>query len=273
MFSSISATSPVTYISVKDSTFFAIIYTDSVVFKTKIIDPSSLEVEYGKVGEQQLEISMDTFILGSLPHPQTVLVKKGDTLFSLDNDKKNAVFHIHLKDSLITRTSSYIEELKQFPPSEAVILSQPRSRFIDYKSFELELKAGKELHLLSKSYDFLYLSLLDSSNNQYFFEFDSELEDLYKGYSPGLKLSCTTVGFVSKILCVKDLFNSKVLLGQLFSCISDVQVQALQQIVYPIYIKENIAIVNIKNGDSCDLYQVRLHHGVIQVNWLGGVIE
>ncbi len=154
-----------------------------------------------------------------------------------------------------------------------IVFSQ--EKIVRYQDFELAYSNNSDLKIISNRFDLLFISLLDTTYKVQFFEYDAELKDLYKGYSHGLKLNKATVGFVARIQKIDEIFNSSLLTNKAFNCISDEETQKTvkQTINYPIYIKDNTAIVEILSGSSSDIYYFRLNDGVVQINWLGGVMD
>ena len=154
-----------------------------------------------------------------------------------------------------------------------IVVSQ--DKFIYYQDFKSDYNNNPNLEVLNYGYDLLYVLLLDTTNILHFYEYDSELEDLYNGYSFGLKFDESTVGFVAQISTIDELFKSNILMNKVFYCIMDIETQQVfrPKINYPIYIKENTAIVEIQMGETFDVYCIKLSERVIQINWLGGVME
>lgn len=154
-----------------------------------------------------------------------------------------------------------------------MVMSQ--TKFVQYQDFEIAFNEKPDLKSLSNDFDLLFVLLLDSSNRQEFFKYNQELVELYRGYSCGLQLNMSTVGFVTQITDIKDIFRSDSLMSKVFSCVFDLQTQKItkQIINFPIYLKHNTAIVEISTGNSSDVYYFRLHEGVVQINWLGGTID
>ena len=154
-----------------------------------------------------------------------------------------------------------------------MVLSQ--EKFVEYHDFEIAYHNNPDLNVLSKRFDLLYILLLDTTNKLPFFEYDLELKNLYKGYSSGLNLNESTVGFVTQINKIEEIFNSDRLINKVFNCIFDAEdIQTIKRkINYPVYIKNNTAIVEVLTDNGFDIYYFRLHDGVVQINWLGGVME
>ncbi len=151
-----------------------------------------------------------------------------------------------------------------------------QEKIIRYQDFELAYSNNSDLKIISNRFNLLFILLLDTTYKVQFFEYDAELKDLYKEYSCGLKLNESTVGFVAHIKKIDEIFSSSLLTNKAFNCISDAETQkiAKQRISYPIYIKDNMAIVEILSGSSfSDIYYFRLNDGVVQINWLSGEID
>jgi hypothetical protein len=149
-----------------------------------------------------------------------------------------------------------------------------QEKFVNYQEFELAYKETQNLNILSQKFDLLTLLLLDSSHKQKIFKFNSELEELYRHYSNGLSINESTVGFVTQTCDIENLLSSEVLINKFLSCICDiVTLQELTpKISYPIYVKNNTAVVEIIVNENSDIYFLRLNKGVLQINWLGGTI-
>ncbi len=154
-----------------------------------------------------------------------------------------------------------------------MVISQ--NKFIYYQDFELAYDKKKDLKLLGNDFDLLFILLLDSTNKEQFFKYDPELKDLYTDYSFGLKLNKSTVGFVTQVTEIKEIFTSEVLKNKVFSCINDTITQQIAKpmINYPIYLKQNTAIVEMLTGGASDVYYFKLEKGIVQINWLGGTME
>ena len=155
-----------------------------------------------------------------------------------------------------------------------IIMSQ--DRFIRYQDFELAYRNNPDLETLSKEFDLLFILLLDSSDKQQFFIFDSGLEELFNEYSNGLRLNESTLGFVTQITDIKKIFNSNLLINKIFNCVFDtitLREETKKEISYPVYLKNNTAIIEISTGNTSDIFYLRLCKGVVQINWLGGTIE
>ncbi|MBU2554265.1 MAG: hypothetical protein KKF98_07365 [Bacteroidetes bacterium] len=150
-----------------------------------------------------------------------------------------------------------------------------QEKFIRFQDFRVAYITNPNLNDLSKDYNLLFISLLDTACRKEIFEYDLELKDLYLEYSYGMQMNASTVGFVAHVQKLDDVFNSNRLISKVYHCILDtVTQQAInRKIGFPIYIKDNIAIVEVISDKSSDIYYFRLKDGVVQINWLGGVIE
>ena len=99
-----------------------------------------------------------------------------------------------------------------------------------------------------------------------------EFEELYREYSRSMTLNRKTVGFVTSFSKIKSIFNES---ERIFNCLFGFDDEAINnyKIDRPIYIEENNAIFEIISPTSSNLYYLRFYEGVVQINWLGGVIE
>ena len=150
-----------------------------------------------------------------------------------------------------------------------------QERIVSYQDFELAYSENSDLKIISKKFNLLFILLLDTAYKVPFFEYDEELKDFYIDYSYGLKWNDSTVGFVVHIKEIDELFSSKLFINKVLDCVTDSEDRKLitQRINYPIYKKDNTAIIEILSGGSSDIYYLKLHNGIVQINWLGGVIE
>lgn len=151
-----------------------------------------------------------------------------------------------------------------------VVVSQ--NNFVKYQDFELSYENDPDLHRLSKDFDLLFILLLDSSYSQGFFKYDPELEDSFNEYSHGMVLNRLTVGFATKHTDIKKIFDSK---SKIMNCLFDDRfIEGKHLINYPVYIKNDTAIAEITTNNSISgIYFFRLQSGIVQINWLGEIIE
>lgn len=145
-------------------------------------------------------------------------------------------------------------------------------RFVNNQDFELDFKQDPDLHKLEKEYDLLFVLLLDSSKQDQFYEHDPELEERFLGYSHGQNLNTSTVGFLTSDTGITQIFDAP---ERIMNCLFEDRSRGNMQhrISYPVYFNRNTAIVELVTTSSSDLYYIRLNKGVVQINWLGGIIE
>jgi hypothetical protein len=145
-------------------------------------------------------------------------------------------------------------------------------KFIDYQEFESAYQKNSSLDELSKDFDLLPVLLLDSAYKQRFFTFNPDLEDEFTGYSNGLRLNESTVSFFTRHTDIKKVFDSP---DKIFNCLRNEEdpIGMKQILAFPIYVKNNTAIVTILKNNGSDTYYFKLNEGVVQINWLGGILE
>ncbi len=87
-----------------------------------------------------------------------------------------------------------------------------------------------------------------------------------------MRLNKSTVGFFTRHTDIRKIFESP---DKIFNCLIDEASpnEVKQVFAFPIYVKNNAAIVTILKSNGSDTYFFRLHEGVVQINWLGGVME
>ncbi|NEN25326.1 hypothetical protein G3O08_17655 [Cryomorpha ignava] len=146
-----------------------------------------------------------------------------------------------------------------------------QNRFVSVADFNYYLP-GSDLGSLEREFDLLKILLLDSSKQALFFEYDPELKELFFEYSKSLQLSKKTFGFVTDLTNIKLIFEEP---GRIFNSVfsESVAFEYNYKIDQPIYINENKAIVEILSPTTSDIYYLRINEGVVQINWLGGVIK
>lgn len=159
--------------------------------------------------------------------------------------------------------------------SNISMMTFAQEKFVRYQDFEIAYSHNIDLNKISQQFNLLSLLLLDSSNQELFFEYDSTLKDRYKKYVYRLRSSDNAFGFIAHISKVDKIFTSNLLTNKFFDCISDTLTQDLskQQISYPIYIKDNTAVVKVKRDNSINVYILRFHEGLAQIYWLEETTE
>lgn len=147
-----------------------------------------------------------------------------------------------------------------------------QDKFISTKDFDSAYEENQDLKYLERSFDLLNILLLDSSRKQLFINYDSELRQLFEQYSKSMTLNKSTVGFHTHFTTVNEVLNER---DKILNCLfqSSSVDENMHKIDYPIYINGNNAIMEISSPISSDLYFLRLHEGVAQINWLGGTIQ
>ena len=147
-----------------------------------------------------------------------------------------------------------------------------QNKYTYIADFNESFENNPQLGYLEKEFDLLKILLLDSTKQELIFEHDPGLETSYKEYSKSLALSKNTVGFITDYNKIELVVNSQ---ERIFDCVfTEKEMLGINcSIKEPIYIYENKAIIEIQSRMTSDLYYIRLHDGVVQINWVGGVIE
>ncbi len=149
-----------------------------------------------------------------------------------------------------------------------------QQKIIRYKDFEREYKKNPNLKTLSEKYYLCYILLLDTTYKADFFRYDAEIKVCYEGCYYGLKDNEHTVSFSTKSKKIEDFFSSDLLLKKVLNCIyNTINQYNPPRISYPIYIKNNTAIVNFRGNDFTDTYCFKLENGQVKINWLLGIDE
>jgi|SRR5690554_1447600 len=150
------------------------------------------------------------------------------------------------------------------------LMLMAQNKFVSVADFDYSL-AGSNLSSLESEFDLLKILLLDSSKQNLFFDYDPELKELFFEYSKSLQLSKKTLGFVTDLTKIKSIFDEP---ERIFNSVFNENIAFENyKIDQPIYINENKAIIEILSPTTSDLYYLRIYEGVVQINWLGGVIE
>lgn len=151
------------------------------------------------------------------------------------------------------------------------LMVMAQNRFVTVADFDESL-ADSDLSSLEGEFDLLKILLLDSSKQNLIFEYDPELKEPFVEYSKSLQLSRKTVGFVTDLTTIRSIFDEP---ERIFNSVfvGGVDFQNRYWIDQPIYTNEDKAIIEILSPTTSDLYYLRVYEGVVQINWLGGVIE
>jgi hypothetical protein len=150
-----------------------------------------------------------------------------------------------------------------------------KEKFINYEDVIKELKSTKNIKNLGNQYDYTALLLLDSTEIELIEKTGYQHIDDFRNFAPGLALSKKTFGFVTDMKNIKEIFLDKNSLKRILDCSKSDNSPDLRLTVfeYPIYIKENKAIFETSGPIWSDTYFARLKNGILQINWLGGIIE
>jgi len=91
----------------------------------------------------------------------------------------------------------------------------------------------------------------------------------------GLSLSKQTIGFVTEKREIKEIFKDENTLNRILASTKsyDSPDIPMTKFDYPVYIKGNTAIFETSGPTWADTYYARLEKGILQINWLGGIIE
>lgn len=162
--------------------------------------------------------------------------------------------------------------------SSTILLAQGNNsiKFIDVEKIKNEILQNQNYPYKNQSFDMLFILLLDSSEKNTFFQNDPRLKEEFYEYLPSLKLNSYTVGFVTQEQSIKSVLMDNVSIGRILNCVYTPQFADSNTIEFssPIFIsKENCAIFQTHSSFTTDTYFIRLNHGVVQINWLGGTIE
>ncbi len=150
-----------------------------------------------------------------------------------------------------------------------------QKKFISYQDFELAYNKNPDLMKLNLYFNLLNIMVLDSTKKQLIIKSQLVSEDYYNDFIYGIKTHKYTMGFKTGVKNIKEIFTSTVLMNKVFNCISDTltQKQLNKQINYPIYIKDNVAIVTIEAKNFTDIYYFKLNkYGILQIKWIYGII-
>jgi hypothetical protein len=161
--------------------------------------------------------------------------------------------------------------------SQLSIYGQPliKEKFVIYEDVIEELKSTKNIESLENQYDYTALLLLDSAEIKLIKKTGYQYIDDFRNFAPGLALSKQTFGFVTDKKNIKEIFLDDNSLARILDCSKSYNSPDLKRTKfnYPVYIKENTAIFETSGPTWSDTYFARLENGILQINWLGGIIE
>lgn len=157
------------------------------------------------------------------------------------------------------------------------IYGQPylKEKVITYETVIKKLKETYKIKNLENKFNYTFILLLDSTNIDLIKKIDYQYIDDFRSYAQGLPLSNQTVGFVTDKKDIKNIFEDNISLKRILIVLKDNNIPdvSINDFNYPIYIKGNKAIFEISGPTWSDTYFATLNNGVLQINWLGGIIE
>jgi hypothetical protein len=147
--------------------------------------------------------------------------------------------------------------------------------FVFYEEVLNELQSTENIAGLENKYDFTFILLLDSTKIELIERTGYPFIDEFRNYVPGLSLTEQTVGFVTDKTEIREIFQDKNSLKRILDCTKKCNNPniTMTSINYPIYIKGNRAIFETFGPTWSDTYYAILQNGVLQINWLGGIME
>jgi len=150
-----------------------------------------------------------------------------------------------------------------------------KGTFILYEEVLNELQSTENITELENKYDFTFILILDSTKIELIEKTGYPYIDEFRNYVPGLTQTKQTVGFVTDKTEIRDIFQDKNSLKRILDCTNGYNSSnlAMIKINYPVYIKGNRAIFETSGTTWSDTYSAILHNGVLQINWLGGILE
>ncbi len=148
-------------------------------------------------------------------------------------------------------------------------------RFVIYENVISELKSSANISELKDKYDYMYILLLDSTNIDLIKKTRYAYIDEFRNYSAGLPLSNRTIGFVTDKTEIKEIFNDENSLKRILSSSKTINSPdiPMTKFDFPVYIKGNTAVFETSGPTWSDTYYASLEKGILQINWLGGIIE
>ena len=164
-----------------------------------------------------------------------------------------------------------------FVISQFSVYGQPfiKEKVINYENAIEELKSTKNIKSLENKYDYTALLLLDSTEIKLIEKTGYQNIDDFRNFAPGLALSKQTFGIVTDKKNIKEIFLDDNSLARILDCSENYNSPDLKltKFNYPVYIKGNNAIFETSGPTWSDTYFARLENGILQINWLGGIIE
>ncbi len=158
-----------------------------------------------------------------------------------------------------------------------ILFGQPYKveKFIDYENVISELKKNPNYDNLKYKYDYTFILLLDSSEIKLIEKIRPETVKYFRDYAHGISFNNKTVGFKTEKQSIKEVLANKLNQKRMFECLHTENSPDINYLNFdfPIYIKGNKAIFEISGPTWHDTYFARLENYVLQINWLGGVIE
>jgi len=161
--------------------------------------------------------------------------------------------------------------------SQLSIYGQPliKEKFVIYEDVIEELKSTKNIESLENQYDYTALLLLDSAEIKLIEKTGYQYINDFRNLAPRLALSKQTFGFVTDKKNIKEIFLDENSLTRILNCSKSDNNPDLKltEFNYPVYVKGNRAIFETSGPTWSDTYFARLEDGILQINWLGGIIE
>jgi len=150
-----------------------------------------------------------------------------------------------------------------------------KEKIITFDDAIEELKSTNNIKSLENKYDYTALLLLDSTEIKLIEKTGYQYINDFRNFASGLALSKQTLGFVTDKINIKEIFQDKNSIQRILDCTKsyDSPDLKLTKFNYPVYIKENTAIFETSGPTWSDTYFARLENGILQINWLGGIIE
>jgi len=169
----------------------------------------------------------------------------------------------------------YVETSDSIIKTRSLSLINNKECFIAYEEVINELELSKNISGLINKYDYAFILLLDSTKIELIEKTGYSYIDEFREYAAGLPLSKRTTGFVTEKRVITEIFKDKKSLKRILSCTNTLNSPDILKTKFdsPIYIKGNTAIFETFGPTWSDTYYARLEKGILQINWLGGIIE